>query len=522
MTNEAANIEEAQGKFGVPKSEQMQSDPLFIDWNTDEFKEILKFLAIPAVFAFFALILGVVPRAGLYIFAFFYGLALVKKSLDNPEYLMACFVFYIPLSSMMPVSIVTGLNATNLFLMMLIALAFLDRKPALNHTDSGAFDMDQIGIFPDVQRGVDTPLLKFYMFYTTLSGVTAIIANGVGHILSDHLLTYKGWVDQLLLVFVFAALIKDSPRAVRLVVYMMMAHVIIVILGLQEAFDKAGLSSIEKSRVSGTINNPNDFGALVVYTSAPFVGMCMVLLPKFFKLAPFAFQLLLMVRVMLATFSRGAYVAIALGTIAASYVRGIKFSLAMGSIALVAVMLFPSLVPTSLMDRLDLSEDPSHVYIEEAEPALDKSSTMRFLMWTSAVQMSLEAPIFGKGFKMFENLIYSYAGDDIEISDPHNMYLYISSQMGIPAVIIFTLLWVVLFFRSNYLYNQYSQNFVQAIALGGAFVAAAVASFNLTGSRMVSLETCGFAYLYILVINRLHQDLKSYRLRNEKPPEFDI
>lgn len=494
---------------------------MFVDWRTEEFYDILKFLAIPAVFAFFVLILGVIPRFGLYLFAAIYGAALISKASKNPEYLLAVFVLYIPMSSMIPVSIVTGLNATNVFLILLIVMAFLDRKPKFKPGDSQAFDIDQVGALPDVQSGVKAPLLKFYMCYTVLSGITAVIANGVGHIVSDHLLSYKGWVDQVLLVFVIAALIKDSPRAVRVVVYMMMAHVLISLIGLQEAFAKSGLSSIEKSRVSGTINNPNDFGALIVYSAAPFVGMCMVLLPRIFKVAPFALQVLLMIRVMLATFSRGAYVAFALGALAASYVRGIKFTLIVGTLGISAVLLFPSLIPTSLLDRIGMGGDPNHVYIDE-EPQLDKSSTMRFLMWTSAVQMTMEAPIFGKGFKMFENLIYDYAGDDIEIADPHNMYLYISSQMGIPAIIAFMLIWIILFFRSDYLYRQFSQPFVKAIALGGAYVSAAVVAFNLTGSRMVSLETCGFAYIWVLVINRLYQDLKAHKLRNEKAPEFGL
>lgn len=494
-------------------------DERYIDWNDDVFKDIMKFLAIPAVFAICVLVLQIIPRFGMYAFAAVYGLMLISRSLKNPEYLMACFVFYIPLSSMIPVSLGPGINATNLFIFALIGIAFITRKPALQPLDSDNFDPDSIGVLPAVKRGVRSPLIKFFFLFSAFSGVTAIIANGVGHIVSDHLLTYKGWVDQTLFVLIFATLIKDSPRAVRLAVYMMMAHVVVAILGLQEAFDKSGLSSIDKARVSGTIGNPNDFGAFIVYTSAPFIGMCLASLPNLIRTAPYALGVLLMLRVMLATFSRGAYVALAAGILAASYVRGIGFSLLAGALALTVVLLFPSVVPNSIMDRLGLG-DQEHVSLDAA-PELDKSSTMRFVMWSGATQMTLESPIFGKGFKMFQNLIGEYAGVPIEIADPHNMYFYISSQMGLPALFAFIFLWILLFFRSSYIFHHVDQHFVRGVALAGAVVAGSVAAFNMFGSRMVSIETSGFAYLYVLIINRIWQDLREIEMRNSRPMEFE-
>lgn len=494
-------------------------DERYIDWNDDTFKEIMRFLAIPAVFAICVLVLGIIPRVGMYAFAAIYGLMLISRSLKNPEYLMACFVFYIPLSSMIPVSIVTGVNATNLFIFALIGIWFITRKPKFQGLDADDFDADSIGVLPAVEKGVRSPLLKFFFIFSAFSGVTAMLTNGIGHIVSDNLLTYKGWIDQMLFVLVFAALIKDSPRAIRLAVYMMMAHVVVAILGLQEAFDKSGLSSIDKSRVVGTIGNPNDFGAFIVYTSAPFIGMCLASLPNLVRTAPFALGVLLMLRVMLATFSRGAYVALSAGILAASYVRGIGFSLMAGTLALCVVLVFPSVIPDSILARLGMAEQ-EHVTLNEA-PELDKSSTMRFVMWSGATQMALESPIFGKGFKMFQSLIAEYAGQAIEIADPHNMYFYIASQMGLPALFAFIFLWVLLFFRSSYIFHHVDQHFIRGIALAGAVVAGSVAAFNMFGSRMVSIETSGFAYLYVLIINRVWQDLREIEMRNSRPMEFE-
>ncbi len=496
-----------------PVVKDQNSDDLFtVDWFDDDFVAIIKFLAIPAVFAFLVLILGVIPRFVMYGFALVYGVVLLYKSSRNPEYLMACFIFYLPLSLMVPVSIVTGVNATNIFLMTLIVMAFIHRKPALPEVDYLDFDATKLGEIPPAPKGVRAPLLKFYMVFTAFSGVTAIIANGLSHILSYHLLTYKGWIDLVLLVFAFAALIKNSSTATRLVIYMMVGHVLISLLGLQEALEKSGMSTIEKSRISGSIDNPNDFGALIVYTAAPFIGMCLVYFPNLFRVMPFALQALLMARVMLATFSRGAYVALAVGALAASYVRGIKFTLGMGTLALITVLLFPQVIPDSILARLGMG-DESHVELSEG-PELDKSSTMRFVMWNAATEMALESPIFGKGFKMFETLVMGYSGVDIGIDDPHSMYFYLASQMGIPALVAFIFIWIFMFFRSNYVYQNSTQPFIRGIALGGAMVAACVAVFNVFGSRMVSIEVCGYAFIYALVINRLAQDIKAHRQKS--------
>ena len=136
----------------APGDPTTRSDALpFVDWQTEEFYDILKFLAIPAVFAFLAIILGIIPRFGLYLFAAIYGMALLNKSSKNPEYLLAVFILYVPMSSMIPVSIVKGLNATNVFILLLIVMAFIDRKPKYDPSDSQSFDIDQIGVFPDVQ-----------------------------------------------------------------------------------------------------------------------------------------------------------------------------------------------------------------------------------------------------------------------------------------------------------------------------------------------------------------------------------
>jgi len=74
------------------------------------------------------------------------------------------------------------------------------------------------------------------------------------------------------------------------------------------------------------------------------------------------------------------------------------------------------------------------------EDKLDKSSEVRLVMWRAAGRMILENPFLGKGFKAFPKLKEDYTEQFVEESDPHSMYLYLGSQMGLPSIILFLLI----------------------------------------------------------------------------------
>ncbi|MFV1985538.1 MAG: O-antigen ligase family protein, partial [Thiohalomonadales bacterium] len=133
----------------------------------------------------------------------------------------------------------------------------------------------------------------------------------------------------------------------------------------------------------------------------------------------------------------------------------------------------------------------------------------RIVLWKAAVDMTLESPLLGKGFKAFRLLKSDYTERPVPVSDTHNMYLFISSQMGIPALILFILIIYKLYSMSAFLVSHSRDEFVRAIGIGGAAMAGSVAAVNVFGSRMVNIEVCGYFWIYLAVIMHLIYKFKN-------------
>ena len=121
--------------------------------------------------------------------------------------------------------------------------------------------------------------------------------------------------------------------------------------------------------------------------------------------------------------------------------------------------------------------------------------------------MTLESPIFGKGFKMFPQLKNQYTEIFVHESDNHNMYLYISSQMGIPALITFLLIFYRMYQMSKRVAKAAPDGFGQVIGLGGVSTVVSVGVVNIFGSRMVGIEVCGYVWIYLAIIIHLFHEL---------------
>jgi len=112
----------------------------------------------------------------------------------------------------------------------------------------------------------------------------------------------------------------------------------------------------------------------------------------------------------------------------------------------------------------------------------------KFNTWIYIGAVSAENPILGKGFKGFQKLKGEYTEVDVEESDPHSMYFYISSQMGIPALILFLVILGLSFHMGRLLSRNRNDLFLRAIGVGGAALTVCYAVICVFGSRAVDLE----------------------------------
>jgi O-antigen ligase len=464
-------------------------DAFSVQWAGPDIKSTLLFVTMLGVFLL-AVITMQLPGWVLYGVAAVLGVALVIRSCSNPEWLLAAVIIYLPFNRILVAPFAPGINATNVLLLTLLfswtVIATRNDRPVF-------------AAMPNAK------LVGFWAVLTMFSAVTVIFTLGLSYLIEDQFTEFKDWIDQFIIFFAFLNLIRDGKMARRIVVYMMLGALLTLALGIQEMLDKQGLDSIEKSRVFGPQMQPNDFGAFLVYASAPFIALFMNHLYRLrgWILLPI---LLAMAKVLVATFSRGAYIGMAVAGVAAGYLRGKIFFISSALLALVLIMLMPQLIPASLVERMSQT-----VVGGGSSQRLDASSQNRMVLWDASIDMMLESPVFGKGFKAFPALKDHYTAYSVKESDNHNMYLYIGSQMGIPALLVFLLILFRMFRQGGSIYRSALDSFARTIGMGGATMVAGLLAVNMFGTRMSSINVNGYFWIYLAVMAHLLVELEKQR-----------
>jgi O-antigen ligase len=284
----------------------------------------------------------------------------------------------------------------------------------------------------------------------------------------------------------------------RLLIYMMIGSLVVLGLGILEWLDKRTLSSIERARLLGPQFQPNGFAAFLVIGSVPFIAVLVSNLSRWWawSIVP---SLVMFVRVLLATFSRGAYIGFGVVCIFISYLRGTMFVtlLIAGCVGVYAFA--PELIPESLVSRVEQSTGGGGGFSED----LDNSSQTRLILWKAAIDMTLESPIIGTGFGMFPYLKGRYTEVPVAESDNHNMFLYICSQMGVPALLVFVLIFGRMFILGFRLHRAMPDPFGRTIGMTAAATVAGTIGVNMFGSRMVDISVMMYFWVLLAVTSHL-------------------
>jgi len=462
-------------------------------------KPSLLFLSFPAFIAF----LLVIPGGGwspliLYPIAIGIGLYVAASAYRTMELIAVCIVFYLPFAHQYAINIAPGLNGTNALILL--------------------------GLFGTVVRVYSkrdgwakfipgTWLVVGFGMYSALSGFTILREpGGWEFLIYGELVNYKGWLDQFLIYFILLNAIRDRDMAKRMILYMAISSMVVVVATIPEMIDKMGLSSIEKSRLGGPFSQANNFGGFIAYTILPLMAIFMVYLGNIraWLLTPY---FLLAAKILITTFSRAAYLGIAMGGLMAAWFRGKRFMILWSVIGLSGLALFPQLLPDSILARLgqttQTTEKTTIQDLELNQGNLDASSAYRLVMWKAAGRMILDNPILGKGYKGYQKTKSEYTDVDLPwLSDPHNMYLFVGSQMGLPALTLFLLILFKAFSMGWRLSKDRQDQFVRAIGIGGASAVVAYSIIGFFGSRMVTLDFTVHFWMLFVVLQVLSADQK--------------
>lgn len=456
-------------------------------WRSRALLSTLAFLFVP-VFVFLAanFLDTDVPGAVFYALVLILVPPMLWRVVRDPEWVMAAFILYIPLAKSYVLPVAPGVNATNV-LMGAMIVAWIAKARREGRPMFASMPM--------------TGVVWTWAVLSSISFITAIFTRGLDEFLDQRVGLIRVWLDQFIVFFAFINLIRDGAMARRIAVYLCIGSFVITCCGFSEWLIKGDAGSIEKSRLLGPQRQPNDLAAFLVYSTGPFIAAVVEYMPRL-RAALLLPYLVVVLRVLLGAFSRGGYIGYGVEALVAMSLRGKLLLVAVLGAAAIVATSFPELLPQSVVARMNETKS-------ESGEGLDKSSETRLILWRAALKMTAESPIFGKGFYTFPFLKGEYTEIEVMESDNHNMYLYICSQMGIPALIALAVALLRLYVLSRRVYRRAEDGWGRVLGLGAASMCGGVAAVNMFGSRMLDVSVVGYVWMYAAVISHLWAEIET-------------
>lgn len=419
------------------------------------------------------------------------GIVLFTMGIHRPEVVTYVLVAYLPFSKVLVGGfggLAMALNLTNL-LMLFIFMVWM----------TGKFAHDE-PLWLSSPLNVPVALFILMGFLSVMRGT--YYGTGYGWF---AFVEFKRWITPILMFFLVLNTVKDRVTIRNVVIIVI---VVTTIVGLMAIYDyiNVGESSLEKARIGGIAEHSNSLAAFFNYYM--FLPLGFFLLSKkkiksWLLLIPFLIQF----RGIMVTFSRGGYMAFALGLYAITFFRS-KMLFFLLLFATVFAMINPFFLPAGIRYRMGQTFTKPVSYTQAVseekfpEEALETSARTRVDVWKGAIAMIKEQPLLGVGYGLFYPMISYYWSQHRPI-DAHNTYLIIAAEMGIPTLLIFLFI-VFQVIRNTYLLYRTTQDpFSKAVALGFLGGLFALLMSNMFGSRLDSQEVSSYFWILSALIMRL-------------------
>lgn len=138
----------------------------------------------------------------------------------------------------------------------------------------------------------------------------------------------------------------------------------------------------------------------------------------------------------------------------------------------------------------------------------DMSSMERFYRWVASVRMAKEHPLVGVGPNNFYDYYKPHAipafrtwvSRNPERSTTHNYFLYMLTEQGIPAMVLYGALLMVLFRRAELIYHRTKDRFFKLAAMSLAMLMAASFINNFFSELLETHKVGGLFYLSIALL----------------------
>ena len=225
---------------------------------------------------------------------------------------------------------------------------------------------------------------------------------------------------------------------------------------------------------------PNHYGAFFVHMFFVLLGLYLFLKPKWQKLV-LAGLMGVLVYCIMYSYSRGAYMALLGGILAAGIIKERKLLV----LALFFLISWKALVPVSVVERVTMTRDN--------RGQLEESAADRVMLWQRAWEMFKQSPLIGKGFNTFE-----YAG----YIDTHNYYLKMLAEQGLMGLAAFLYLLFAALKLAWKLYRASEDEFFKGIGFGFALSVFSLMITNFFGDRWSYLSMGSYFWAFMGIMTR--------------------
>ncbi len=297
---------------------------------------------------------------------------------------------------------------------------------------------------------------------------------------------WKNYTLMLLLYFISFIVIRTEQDIRRMVT---LFFVVLLLMSWREMVNFAAGSSFSYDKRSvGPFFwvglGANHFAAFIAHFSVVAVGLLALDKDKWRRrlyLATFLFSLY----PLFYSYSRGAYVAVLFAVVIIAMVR---YRILI-PILIIFMMTWTMILPSSVVDRVQMTESPSGV--------VEESAALRFVVWELAKKVFAENPIIGVGYQGFY-----FVSDGLSLRNPHNYFLQTAAEQGVVGVMILISFLIGAAWAGWRLYKQGSTPFYQGLGLGFVACIGAVSITNIFGDRFSQLSVGSYLFMLFGMVDR--------------------
>jgi O-antigen ligase len=351
-----------------------------------------------------------------------------------------------------------------------------------------------------VRTRVNT-ILIIYIITTFLSLLNGYLYLGKGFsTLSDFQL--QMWKDYIFMPIIFFIVLNNirSSGDIKKLIFSMSIIFLAVIVRFFSEFSNTDHNNFSEGTRTGAVFGflgPNQLASFILANMIIFLIIYVVskenkrgnLFYLFVGLAGF-YPLLF-------TYSRGAYIAAAVVFLLLGIIRERKILVA----CFIILLLWHVVLPNSVVQRISMTSTSGEEFSED--------NVGRLTMWSFAFDTFKSNPIFGIGFRAFENMeleeaptAFTAHGQKHTLRNVHNVYLQTMAEMGIIGLLMFLYLFFMALRSGWQLYRAASNNFMKGLGLGFFLSVCAVMTTNMFGDRWYPLVIQVYYWMFWALVER--------------------